>query len=42
MYSLTYWDRKYGHNEGMNLVLQPVLYKIIAKHKILEIFMLKN
>jgi 2-oxoglutarate dehydrogenase E1 component len=31
--------RKYGHNEGDGLVLQPVLYKIIAKHKNLEIFM---
>jgi 2-oxoglutarate dehydrogenase E1 component len=34
--------RKYGHNEGDEpRFTQPVLYKIIAKHKILEIFMRK-
>jgi 2-oxoglutarate dehydrogenase E1 component len=25
--------RKYGHNEGDSRFTQPVLYKIIAKHK---------
>jgi 2-oxoglutarate dehydrogenase E1 component len=25
--------RKYGHNEGEPRFTQPVLYKIIAKHK---------
>jgi 2-oxoglutarate dehydrogenase E1 component len=35
--------RKYGHNEGDEpRFTQPVLYKIIAKHKILEIFMRIN
>jgi 2-oxoglutarate dehydrogenase E1 component len=34
--------RKYGHNEGDEPRLQPVLYKIIAKHKNLEIFMRIN
>jgi 2-oxoglutarate dehydrogenase E1 component len=28
--------RKYRHTKVMNLVLQPVLYKIITKHKILR------
>jgi 2-oxoglutarate dehydrogenase E1 component len=36
-------DRKYGHNEGDEpRFTQPVLYKIIAKHKTLEIFMRIN
>jgi 2-oxoglutarate dehydrogenase E1 component len=35
--------RKYGHNEGDEpRFTQPVLYKIIAKHKNLEIFMRIN